>query len=69
MIYSYIQFKGLINRRKIKEMIAKIERVISTDPKMGFVRQVDARYTEAIEFATEAIEFAKENNVKIPMVK
>jgi urocanate hydratase len=43
------------------EAATRIERVLTTDPGMGVVRHVDAGYTEAIEFA-------KENNVKIPML-
>ncbi len=44
------------------EAAKRIERVLTTDPGMGVVRHVDAGYTEAIEFA-------KDNNVKIPMNK
>ncbi len=44
------------------EAARRIERVLTTDPGMGVVRHVDAGYTEAIEFA-------KENDVKIPMKK
>ena len=40
----------------------RIERVLTTDPGMGVVRHVDAGYEEAIEFA-------KQNGVKIPMTK
>lgn len=42
------------------EAARRIERVLTTDPGMGVVRHADAGYEEAIEFA-------KENNVKIPM--
>ncbi len=42
------------------EAARRIERVLTTDPGMGVVRHVDAGYAEAIEFA-------KENDVKIPM--
>jgi urocanate hydratase len=44
------------------EAAKRIERVLTTDPGMGVVRHVDAGYSEAIEFA-------KEYNVKIPMMK
>ncbi|HXG85925.1 MAG TPA: urocanate hydratase [Pyrinomonadaceae bacterium] len=44
------------------EAARRIERVLTTDPGMGVVRHADAGYTEAIEFA-------KENDVKIPMIK
>ncbi|MDQ3130430.1 MAG: urocanate hydratase [Acidobacteriota bacterium] len=44
------------------EAAKRIERVLTTDPGMGVVRHVDAGYDEAIEFA-------KENDVKIPMQK
>jgi urocanate hydratase len=40
----------------------RLERVLTTDPGMGVVRHVDAGYDEAISFA-------KENGVKIPMMK
>ena len=43
------------------EAAKRIERVLTTDPGMGVVRHVDAGYTEAIEFA-------KENGVKVPML-
>src|SRR5207237_3656048 len=43
------------------EMMAqRIERVLTTDPGMGIIRHVDAGYEEAIAFA-------KEKSVKIPM--
>jgi urocanate hydratase len=43
------------------EMMAKrIERVLTTDPGMGIIRHVDAGYEEAKEFA-------KDNDVKVPM--
>jgi urocanate hydratase len=42
------------------EAAKRIERVLTTDPGMGVVRHVDAGYKEAIEFA-------KQNGVKIPM--
>lgn len=42
------------------EAARRIERVLTTDPGMGVVRHVDAGYTEAIEFA-------RENGVKVPM--
>ncbi len=44
------------------EAAKRIERVLTTDPGMGVVRHVDAGYDEAIEFA-------KENGVKVPMLK
>ncbi len=44
-----------------KEMAARIERVLTNDPGMGVARHVDAGYPEAIEFA-------KKNGVKIPMI-
>jgi urocanate hydratase len=44
------------------EAARRIERVLTTDPGMGVVRHVDAGYAEAIEFA-------RENGVKIPMKK
>src|ERR1700691_2062934 len=43
-----------------KEMAARIERVLTNDPGIGVARHADAGYSEAIEFA-------RENNVKIPM--
>ena len=42
------------------EAAKRIERVLTTDPGMGVVRHVDAGYDEAIEFA-------EENAIKIPM--
>ena len=44
------------------EAAKRIERVLTTDPGMGVIRHADAGYEEAIEFA-------KKNNVKIPMLK
>jgi urocanate hydratase len=44
------------------EAAKRIERVLTTDPGMGVVRHVDAGYEEAIEFA-------KKNDVRIPMIK
>src|SRR3984893_10654988 len=44
-----------------KEMAARIERVLTNDPGMGVARHVDAGYPEAVEFA-------KKNGVKIPML-
>jgi urocanate hydratase len=44
------------------EAAKRIERVLTTDPGMGIVRHVDAGYPEAIQFA-------KEHDVKIPMLK
>ncbi|HMU34690.1 MAG TPA: urocanate hydratase [Pyrinomonadaceae bacterium] len=43
------------------EAAARIERVLTTDPGMGVIRHVDAGYEEAIEFA-------KKNSIKIPMM-
>ncbi|MHB8540109.1 MAG: urocanate hydratase [Candidatus Acidiferrales bacterium] len=43
-----------------KEMAARIERVLTNDPGIGVARHVDAGYPEAIDFA-------KNHNVKIPM--
>ncbi|MEO6334721.1 MAG: urocanate hydratase [Pyrinomonadaceae bacterium] len=42
------------------EAARRIERVLTTDPGMGIIRHVDAGYENAIEFA-------EENGVKIPM--
>ena len=44
------------------EAARRIERVLTTDPGMGVIRHVDAGYDDAIEFA-------RENGVKVPMVK
>jgi len=44
------------------EAAKRIERVLTTDPGMGIVRHVDAGYPEAIQFA-------KEHGVKVPMLK
>jgi urocanate hydratase len=44
------------------EAAKRIERVLTTDPGMGVVRHADAGYETAIEFA-------KENDVKLPMIK
>ncbi len=44
------------------EAAKRIERVLTTDPGMGVIRHADAGYETAVEFA-------KENNVKIPMIK
>jgi urocanate hydratase len=44
------------------EAARRIERVLTTDPGMGVVRHADAGYPEAIAFA-------KEHGVKIPMLK
>ena len=44
------------------EAARRLERVLTTDPGTGVMRHVDAGYPEAIEFA-------KENGVKIPMMK
>ena len=42
------------------EAAKRIERVLTTDPGMGVIRHADAGYEDAIEFA-------RENDVKIPM--
>ncbi len=44
------------------EAAKRIERVLTTDPGMGVIRHADAGYPEAIEFA-------RDNDVKIPMRK
>jgi urocanate hydratase len=44
------------------EAAKRLERVLTTDPGMGVVRHADAGYDEAIEFA-------KEHGIKIPMLK
>src|SRR5574339_246752 len=44
------------------EAAKRLERVLTTDPGMGVVRHVDAGYAEAISFA-------KEHHIKIPMLK
>src|SRR5512146_281324 len=44
------------------EAARRLERVLTTDPGMGVVRHADAGYPEAIKFA-------KENGIKIPMMK
>jgi urocanate hydratase len=44
------------------EAARRLERVLTTDPGMGVVRHVDAGYPEAIQFA-------KEHGVKIPMLR
>jgi urocanate hydratase len=44
------------------EAAARLERVLTVDPGMGVVRHVDAGYPEAIQFA-------KEHGVKVPMMK
>ncbi len=43
------------------EAARRIERVLTTDPGMGVIRHADAGYEEAIEFA-------KENDIKVPMI-
>jgi urocanate hydratase len=45
-----------------KEMAARIERVLTNDPGIGVARHVDAGYPEAIEFA-------RQSGVKIPMME
>jgi urocanate hydratase len=44
-----------------KEMAERIERVLTNDPGIGVARHVDAGYPEAIEFA-------RQSGVKIPMI-
>ena len=44
------------------EAAKRLERVLTTDPGMGVVRHADAGYPEAIEFA-------KQHDIKIPMMK
>jgi urocanate hydratase len=44
-----------------REMAVRIERVLTNDPGMGVIRHADAGYTEAIEFA-------KKKDVKVPMM-
>jgi urocanate hydratase len=44
------------------EAARRLERVLTTDPGTGVMRHVDAGYPQAIEFA-------KENGIKIPMMK
>ena len=44
-----------------REMAKRIERVLTNDPGMGVARHVDAGYSEAIEFA-------KKQGVKVPML-
>ena len=43
------------------EAAARIGRVLTTDPGMGVIRHADAGYEEAIEFA-------KKNSIKVPMM-
>ena len=43
------------------EAARRLERVLTTDPGMGVVRHVDAGYPEAIAFAKQA-------GVKVPMM-
>jgi urocanate hydratase len=44
------------------EAARRIERVLTTDPGIGVARHVDAGYPEAVKFA-------RENGIKIPMMK
>ncbi|MBV8476346.1 MAG: urocanate hydratase [Acidobacteria bacterium] len=58
---GYSQHAGQVTVADGSEMMAKrIERVLTTDPGMGIIRHVDAGYSEAVEFA-------KEKGVNIPM--
>jgi urocanate hydratase len=45
-----------------KEMALRIERVLTNDPGIGIARHADAGYTEAMDFA-------REHGIKIPMQK
>ena len=45
-----------------KEMKIRLERVLTNDPGTGIARHADARYEEAIKFANE-------KGIKIPMLK
>ena len=45
-----------------KEMDERLERVLTTDPGTGVMRHADAGYDEAIEFA-------REKDIKLPMIK
>ena len=45
-----------------EEMSRRIERVLTNDPGIGVVRHADAGYDLAIDFA-------KDNGIKIPMMK
>jgi urocanate hydratase len=44
------------------EVAARLRRVLTTAPGLGVLRHVDAGYPEAIQFA-------KENGVKAPMIE
>jgi urocanate hydratase len=44
------------------EAAARLERVLTTDPGMGVVRHADAGYNEAIQFA-------RSNDINIPMMR
>ena len=44
------------------EAAARLERVLTADPWMGVIRHVDAGYEEAIQFA-------RQHGLKIPMMK
>ncbi len=58
---GYAQHAGqVIVADGTKQMAARIERVLTNDPGIGIVRHADAGYTEAIEFA-------REHGIKIPM--
>ena len=48
-------------RRLDRQVAARIERVLTNDPGMGVIRHVDAGYSEAIAFA-------KRQDVKVPML-
>ncbi len=58
---GYSQHAGMVVVADGTDEAAKrLERVLTSDPGMGVIRHVDAGYDEAIEFATE-------NSVRIPM--
>jgi len=62
MINLYIQLIWFGRLLKNQRNDCKIERVLITDYEMSVVRHVDADYDEAIEFA-------KEKDIKVPMIK
>jgi urocanate hydratase len=60
---GYSLHSGQVTVADGSEMMAKrIERVLTTDPGMGVIRHVDAGYDEALTFASN-------HNVKVPMGK
>jgi urocanate hydratase len=59
---GYSQHAGQVTCADGTQMMAdRIQRVLTNDPGMGVVRHVDAGYPEAVEFA-------KKNGVKVPML-